>query len=87
MYAVYDSYPEVDMTADGSKVLSWDNYGLVRMVNSDGSNPYQVIQLTGGGFFCDYRVRTRWRQSLFSAEIVVLARAPIPVLTMRDCML
>src|SRR5437868_3363463 len=28
-YAVPDSYPKVDISADGTRILSWDGYGAV----------------------------------------------------------
>lgn len=47
-------YTNVDISADGSKVLSWDesNGGEVRMVNADGSNAHPVLTYPEGrGFF------------------------------------
>ncbi len=66
MYAVNDCYPEVDISADGTKVLSWDNYGAVRMVNSDGSSPHQVIQLNGA--YTELRLAPDGSVVYFSAD-------------------
>ena len=47
-------YTNVDISADGSAVLSWDetNGGVVRMVNADGSNAHPVLTYPEGrGFF------------------------------------
>lgn len=35
----------VDISGDGTKVISWQN-GILRMANGDGSNPHQVLQVT-----------------------------------------
>lgn len=39
---------QVDISADGSKILSWDGNQVLRMVNADGSNPHSVITIDGG---------------------------------------
>ncbi len=47
-------YTNVDISADGSKVLSWDesNGGEVRMVNADGSDAHVVLSYSSGrGYF------------------------------------
>jgi hypothetical protein len=44
---------QVDISADGSKILSWEG-GTVRAVNADGSNPHQVVQVTDG--YLDFRL-------------------------------
>jgi hypothetical protein len=65
-YAVSDCYPKVDISADGSRILSWDGYGAVRLVNADGSNPHLVIQLTGG--FADFRLAPDGGAVFFSVD-------------------
>jgi hypothetical protein len=44
---------QVDISADGSKILSWEG-GTARLVNADGGNPHQVIQVNGG--YLDFRL-------------------------------
>ncbi len=44
---------QVDISADGSKILSWEG-GMARLVNADGGNPHQVIQVDGG--YLDFRL-------------------------------
>jgi len=65
-YAVPDCYPRVDISADGSKVLSWDGYGQVRVVNADGSNPHHVIQVNGG--YPDFRLSPDGTKVYFSND-------------------
>jgi len=43
---------DVDISADGSKVIGFDG-GLVRMANADGTNPHQVIRISS---FLDCRI-------------------------------
>ena len=38
---------QVDISADGSKILSWEG-GTARIVNADGGNPHYVIQVNSG---------------------------------------
>ncbi|MCX6927166.1 MAG: IPT/TIG domain-containing protein [Verrucomicrobia bacterium] len=58
-------YAQVDISADGSRILSWDG-GTVRMVNADGSNPHQVIQVNGG--YPDFRLSPDGTQVFFSND-------------------
>ena len=58
-------YAQVDISADGSKILSWDG-GTVRLVNADGSNPHQVIQVNGG--YPDFRLSPDGTQVFFSND-------------------
>ncbi|MFM8442993.1 MAG: TolB family protein, partial [Methylococcus sp.] len=39
---------QVDISADGSKILSWDGNLVLRLVNADGYNPRSVITIDGG---------------------------------------
>ena len=39
---------QVDISADGSKILSWDGNQVLRLVNADGSNAHTVITIDGG---------------------------------------
>lgn len=57
------AYAQVDISADGSRVLSWDG-GTVRVVNADGSNPHQVIQVNGGS--PDFRISPDGTKVYFS---------------------
>ena len=66
IYPVFDTYPKVDINADGSRILSTDGYGLVRLVNADGSNPHQVIQVNGG--YPDFRLSPDGTQVFFSND-------------------
>ena len=59
------AYASVDISADGSRILSWDG-GTVRMVNSDGSNPHPVIQVNGG--YPDFRISGDGSQVFFSND-------------------
>lgn len=38
----------VEISADGSKILSWNDYSAARMVNADGTDPHEVIYIEGG---------------------------------------
>ena len=39
---------QVDISADGSKILSWDGNQVLRLVKADGSDPHSVITIDGG---------------------------------------
>jgi hypothetical protein len=56
---------DVDISADGSRVIGWDG-GLLRMANADGSNPHQVIQVNGG--FQDFRISPDGMKVYFSVD-------------------
>jgi hypothetical protein len=58
-------YAQVDISADGSKVLSWDG-GTVRLVNADGSGAHQVIQVNGG--YPDFRLSPDGTKVYFSND-------------------
>ena len=60
-----DPSAEVDITADGSQVISWQN-GLLRMVNSDASNPHQVIQIANA--YTDFRLSPAGDKVFFAAS-------------------
>ena len=52
-----DPGAEVDITSDGSKILSSEQFGsssVARLVNADGSNPHDVVRLNG--FYHQYRL-------------------------------
>ncbi len=38
----------VEISADGSKILSWTDYNAARLVNADGTDPHEVIYIEGG---------------------------------------
>jgi len=59
------AYAQVDISADGSRVLSWDG-GTVRVVNADGSSPHQVIQVNGGS--PDFRISPDGTKVYFSTD-------------------
>jgi hypothetical protein len=63
--AVCDCDADVDISADGSRVIGWDG-GLLRMANADGSNPHQVIQVNGG--FQDFRISHDGTKVYFSVD-------------------
>ena len=56
---------QVDISADGSRILSWDS-GTARVVNADGSNPHQVIQVNGG--YLDFRISPDGAKVYFSND-------------------
>jgi hypothetical protein len=59
------AYAAVDISADGSRILSWDG-GIARLVNADGSNAHQVIQVNGG--YPDCRLSPNGAQIYFSND-------------------
>ena len=59
------AYAAVDISADGSRILSWDG-GTARLVNADGSNPHQVIQVNGG--YPDFRISPNGALIYFSND-------------------
>jgi hypothetical protein len=58
-------YAQVDISGDGSRILSWDG-GTARVVNADGSNPHQVIQVNGG--YPDFRISPDGTKVYFSND-------------------
>jgi hypothetical protein len=58
-------YAQVDISADGSRILSWDG-GSARIVNADGNNPHQVIQVNGG--YPDFRISPDGTKVYFSND-------------------
>ena len=59
-----DWAPAVDISADGSKVLYWDGV-VAYMVNADGSNRHQVIEL---GKYVDFRLSADGTQVFFAID-------------------
>ena len=55
----------VDITADGSKIISWVG-GYLRMVNSDGNNAHAVALLTDAHF--DFRLSPAGNKIYFAAD-------------------
>ena len=67
-YVVQDTGANLGISADGSRILSSDGYGTVRMVNGDGSNAHQVIKLNGG--YPTYRLSADGTRVFFSMDRV-----------------
>ena len=56
---------DVDISADGSRIIGF-NGGLIRMANSDGSNPHQVLYVNSG--FQDCRISPDGATVYFSVD-------------------
>lgn len=56
----------VDLSADGSKVLSWDGGTILRLANANGGGAHQVITIEGG--YKDFHLSTNGERVTFIVD-------------------